>query len=361
MIGRKIVSTADELVRGNLPRWSGKTRGHYEVWYFTGNAGEHGFWIRYTINVSENDFNDWAGVWCAVFKKGEKPVGICRKFPLSYFSWCVKNESEMKKGFEIRVGEGNYFTERSARGRITVGNLYAEWDINFEPSGYIFKHLPEPTYYIPVETALLSPNPDLKFSGYIRIRNIETGDVMKDMKLSPEISGGYQTHIWGKKHAYRWVWGHSNTLYDENGDVVEDSFFEGITVVAKIGPLQIPPMTVFALRYKGKIYEFNGIKDIILNDAKWKYSDNEVIWELKSKKMNFNLSMHTKKDNFIMATYDDPDGEHAFCHNSEVEDAEIVFEPEEGRKAKLYCKGTFHTEFGARTPLEYEPVKFIYE
>ncbi len=337
-------------LESNLPRWSGKTRGHYEVWYITGNAGEYGFWIRYTINVSENDFNDWAGVWFALFKKGEKPIGICRKFPLGDFR-------SDPKSFSISIGDENMLWDRGARGKITVKDIRAEWEIEFEPTGEVFKHLPEASYHLPVETNVLSPNPYLDFSGFIKIKDIERGE---EKKIDLSGGKGYQTHIWGKKHAFRWVWGHSNVLLDENGEQVDDSFFEGLTVIARRGPLRIPPITIFALKYKGKLLRFNGMKDVLMNSATWEYSEDKVEWKISSKKMNFSLTLKANKDNFIMATYDDPDGDHAFCHNSEVEDAEISFKLN-GEHIKLFCRGTFHTEFGARTPLEYNPTKFTYE
>jgi hypothetical protein len=146
---------------------------------------------------------------------------------------------------------------------------------------------------------------------------------------------------------------------DENGNLLEDSFFEGITVIVKRGPIHLPPITLFSLRYKGENFEFNNFRDILFNSAKWEYGDN-ITWEIRSRKMNFSLKMKGDKNNFIMATYDDPDGEKAFCHNSEIESAEIEFEME-GKKFKLFCPGTFHTEFGARAPLEYAPQKFLYE
>ncbi|MCS7214291.1 MAG: hypothetical protein NZ927_08770 [Candidatus Calescibacterium sp.] len=347
----KRISEQPDYIRENLPRWNGKTKEHYEVWYLTGNANNHGFWIRYTLNISENGLNDWAGVWCAVFKKGEKPIGICRKYPLSEFKWEVRS-------FRINIGESNIFSEKKSEGKITVGNISASWELNFEPTGYIFRHLPDFAYYLPVDTVVLSPNPNLIFSGYITLKDTQTGEIIKNLEFSDGV--GYQTHIWGKKHAYKWVWGHSNFIKDENGNILEDSFFEGLTVVEKTGPLRVPPINIFTLKYKNNIYEFNGIKDIIFNSSKWKYGEDSVFWEIRSKKMNFSLKMNTKKDNFIMAIYDDPGGDKVFCHNSEVESTEISFELN-GKTIKLFCDGTFHTEFGSRTPLEYNPAKFIYE
>lgn len=338
-----------EYIEENLPRWSGKTKEHYEVWYITGNAKDCGFWIRYTINVSDN--SEWAGVWCAVFKKGEKPIGICRKYPLSDFSWDSKK-------FKISIGEQNYLTETQAVGKISVKNFSASWELEFKPTGYVFKHLPEFAYYLPVDSVVLSPNPDLRFSGYITLKDIEKGKELINIRFNDGV--GYQTHIWGKKHAYKWVWGHSNCIKDENGNILEDTFFEGLTVVEKAGPLRVPPINIFSLKYKGKLYNFNGAKDIIMNSSKWSYGEDGVRWELKSKKMGFSLKLETKKDNFIMAIYDDPSGEKVFCHNSEIESAEIEFELG-GKKIKLFCDGTFHTEFGSRTPLEYSPTKFIYD
>ncbi len=336
--------------RENLPRWNGISKGHYEVWYITGNTEDIGFWIRYTINVSEDRYKDWAGIWLAVFKNGEKPIGICRKYPLGEFSW-------EKNHFLIKIGDENTLSNRKAKGKISVKNLRAEWELNFEPTGYVFKHLPEAAYYLPLETEVLSPNPELNLEGFIKIKDIETGVEIRNINVKGK---GYQTHIWGKKHAFRWVWGHANILKNENGEPVEDSFFEGLTVIAKRGPLQIPPLSLFAIRYKGELFEFNNFSDIIYNSARWKFDDEKIEWELKSKKMDFRLLMRGKKENFIMATYDDPDGSNAFCHNSEIESAEIEFEIK-GKKVKLFCDGTFHTEFGARTPLEYSPTKFLYE
>jgi hypothetical protein len=343
------VLSMNEVIKSNIPRWDGRKKGHYEVWYVTGNSGDYGFWIRYTLNVAEEGHNSWSGVWCAIFKKGEKPLGICRKFPLSDFHFENKN-------FLIKIGDTNELGERKLKGKINVKNISAEWEIEFEPTGYVYKHLPEAAYYLPLETEVLSPNPDLKLKGYIKIKDLQSQSQIQDIKVDGR---GYQAHVWGKKHAFRWVWGHCNSILDENGNLLEDSFFEGVTVVAKRGPIHLPPITLFSLRYKGENFEFNNFRDILFNSAKWEYGDN-ITWEIRSRKMNFSLKMKGDKNNFIMATYDDPDGEKAFCHNSEIESAEIEFEMK-GKKFKLFCPGTFHTEFGARAPLEYDPQKFLYE
>lgn len=335
----------------NLPRWAGKSRGHYEVWYITGNAQEYGFWIRYTINVAEDGFNDWAGVWISIFKKGQPPLGLCRKFPLSEFR-CDSKE------FIIRIGEKNELGEGHCSGSIVVKNVKAEWKLEFSPNNYILKHLPDAAYYLPIETSVLSPNPDLKFTGYIKLKDIDTGEIICD--ISPLSGRGYQTHIWGKKHAYKWVWGHCNSIYDENGELLEDTFFEGLTVVVKRGPLQLPPISLFYLKYKGRLIKFNDFKNIITNSESWEFSKEKSLWELKSKYMNFVMRMEGDPGNFIMATYTDPDGDLAFCHNSEIESSIIEFELN-GKRLRLNCPGTFHTEFGARTPLDYELKTFIYE
>jgi hypothetical protein len=263
----------DDVIKSNIPRWDGRKKGHYEVWYLTGNSGEYGFWIRYTLNVSEDGYNSWSGVWCAVFKKGEKPLGVCRKFPLSDFH-------NINKNFLVKIGEENEIGENRLKGKINVRNILTEWEIEFEPTGYIYKHLPEAAYYLPLETEVLSPNPDLKLKGYIKVRNLETQSQIHDINVDGK---GYQTHIWGTKHAFKWVWGHCNVILDENGEMLEDSFFEGLTVVAKRGPIILPPITLFSLRYKGKNFDFNNFRDILFNSAKWEYGDN-IRWEIRSKK-----------------------------------------------------------------------------
>ncbi len=321
------------MVKENRPRWNFKKKEHYEVWYITGNTkSEDGFWIRYTIDPAF----DRARVWFAFFLNKGKPLGIIKNFSLS----------EFKVSESLRIGEVNELSNTFARGKIKVGNIEAEWDFTWSYGG-IYKHLPQIAYRLPIgDTTVISPNINSKASGYIKIKK---GG--KTTKIELEDSPIDQTHLWGKKHAYAWVWGHCNAFE-------EDGFFEGITAVAERHGIVLPPITLFCLKTKSTDFCANSLFDILKNKSE-RFAGRTFFWKIESSKgkKKFKLISETDAGKFILAQYDDPDGEKVYCYNTEVGSVEIEVE-EDGKKSS-FPSNMFHIEFGMRQKLDVEVPTFI--
>ena len=326
----------------NLPVWDGRKSGHYEVWYITGNHKKSGsgFWIRYTLEIPYKG-DGWAGIWFSFFEKGKKPFGLVEKYSLSEF----KSE---KESFLINIA-GSTLSNNESKGEVSSRRHKATWDLTFESSGSneTYYHLPRFLYRLPTDTHVLSPNISVALKGNIKISTVDRERVF-------EFNGdpADQTHLWGRKHAHSWVWAHCNG-FENKGD-----FFEGLAVVVKRGFLKLPLITIFSLRIDEKRYDFNNIFSIVKNKSKYLFS-NEPLWEGEgvSGRIKANFKIHAARKDFILAEYEDPDGEVAFCHNTEIAWGEITLY-KDGKMFKKIESDLFHIEFGARSILDENSERF---
>src|SRR5436190_2599719 len=172
-------------------------KGHYESFYLRAfdPALPRGVWIRYTVHKRPRA-RPRGSLWFTLFdSRAAGPVAT--KVTLEHLG-AAPDEY-------IHIGESRF-----APGHV-IGSADgdAAWDLRFESSEPVYRHLPRSWMYsapIP-KTKLLSPHPDARFDGWV-----EASGQRIDVRGWPGMVG----HNWGSQHAERWIWMHGAGFDDQH-------------------------------------------------------------------------------------------------------------------------------------------------
>jgi hypothetical protein len=317
----------------NVRRWDGAAKKHYEVWYLTANhrASQTGFWIRYTME-SPIDGEPYAQLWFAQFDARDptRTFGINRKFPIA-------SMTASADPFGVAIG-GNQIVHDRIRGALAGDGHDARWDLRWVPSAKTHRHLPDVLYARGgiSETCVLSPNLDVALVGSITVDG-------RTLQFDGEPGG--QTHVWGRKHAHAWAWGHCNAFDDHPG-----AAFEGLCVRLKRGRVTLPPMTVVSLYLDGEPLLFNQFHHTPMNRGQF----GSGFWRFQAWRPTVRIEgeFSARPEDMVVAHYEDPDGQPSFCSNTEIGDLRITVFRRAGtgwkEQAKLFAPRRGHFEVGAR-------------
>ena len=318
----------------NVRRWDGSTPGRYEVWYLTANHAptETGFWIRYTLEAPL-DGAAYAQLWFARFdaRDPRRTFGINRKFPIA-------SMTASSNPFDVAIA-GNAIEHDRARGAIAGDGHDARWDLRWEPCAHTYRMLPDPMYARGGvgPTTALCPSINAVVSGTI----VVDGDAYV---LSGERVG--QTHIWGKKHAFEWAWGHCNRFEDH-----DDAWFESLTVRLRRRGVTLPPMTIPSLHLDGETHAFNQFHNVPFNRGE--YATGSYKFRAAGLTTKIEGEFACRPDDMVTAHYHDPDGEPSFCANTIVGDLTIKLYRRSGlgwrEAAVLTAPRRGHFEVAGRT------------
>ncbi len=321
----------------NVRRWDGETRGRYEVWYLTANhaATQTGFWIRYTLEApteASGAGDAYAQLWFARSDARDptRTFGINRRFP-------IKSMTAASSPFDLGIASNTIEHDR-ARGAIAGDGHDARWDLRWEPSAHTHRMLPDVMYARGGlgETTVLCPSIAAPLSGTI----VVDGDAYV---LGGERVG--QTHIWGKKHAFEWAWGHCNRFDDHDG-----AWLESLTVKLRRGGRTLPAMTIPTLHVGGETFAFNQFHNTPFNRAE--YGTGYYRFRATGLRARIEGEFSCRTDDMLVAHYHDPDGEPSFCANTTVGDLRVtLFRRSGGRwreAARLVAPRRGHFEVASR-------------
>lgn len=322
----------------NRMRWT-HGPGHYEVWYATLSHPETrtGFWIRYTLEApSPGHGTPYAQLWFARFdgKDPSRTFGVNRKLPIG----ALEHRAEP---FRVRIGDSE-LRHDGMRGELAGAGHAISWELRWRPADRLHLHLPTPVYAGSwADTQVLSPNLNVAAHGHVTVDG-------ERYELAGAPLG--QTHLWGKKHAYSWAWSHCNAFDGDRGAALET-----LTVRLRRGPLVLPKLTLLSLYLDGETpdrLEFREFSRLPL--ARSEYGTGRYHLVATSAQYKVEAELTCRPDDMIMAEYVDPDGEPAYCHNTECADARVRIwrrSPFVGRLREhrtLTSTRGAHYEWGAR-------------
>jgi hypothetical protein len=322
----------------NDAEWDGSSPGHYEVWYLTMSdpASRRGFWFRYTLEVPAVDRAEppVAELWGFAFTPGEPARGGKVTRPLEW----------PPKGI-MHVGDA-LLEEGHAVGDLPDVGL--SWDVEWEPSMTAMWHIPGKVGRSKVpSTRVVSPTVDASFRGRVRV-----GD--EEIELTD--ARGCQTHLWGRQHAARWAWGHCSAFAADDGSMRDDVLVEAVTAVPLLRPDRPAPagFTMLYAEVAGEVLAANAFPWVVR--AKSHISGHR--WEIRGRTRSARLRVVLEANPSEMAqvTYEDPDGSHAYCINSEIARGALEVERGDGRVERFTSEGLAHVEFGARQPHDGVPI-----
>ncbi len=327
-----------DATEANLMRWA-QQPGHYEVWYATLShlPSKTGFWIRYTMEAPRPGHGEpYAQLWFARFD-GNDPAatfGFNRRFPIAQLH-------AQTDPFSVRIGDAEVRHD-GMKGALDGDGHKAEWDLHWRPQDRLHLHLPGAAYKGSwADTVVLSPNLNVAAQGHITVDG-------KRYELDGSPLG--QTHLWGKKHAYSWAWSHCNAFEGDRGAALET-----LSIRLRRGPVVLPKLTLLSLYLDGADpdrIEFREFYQLPL--ARSEYGTGRYGLKASNAEYKVEAELTCRPEDMVLAEYVDPDGEPAFCHNTECADAQVKIwrrSPFVGRFREhrtLVAEKTAHYEWGAR-------------
>jgi len=301
-----MTTTTHATEHDNLRHWDDAARGVYEVWYLTWNdpRTDQGFWLRY-ITEAPTDGGPLRGeLWFARFdpRDAKRTFGVHRRFAASAVS-------STATPFEIAIAGSTLLHDR-AHGMLEGDGHAIKWNLSWRPAAHTLRLLPGLMYVADgrAETTVQSPNPRVAMSGTLEI----DGE-----RISLEGVTMGQSHVWGKKHAYNWAWGH---CADFPG--APDALLELLGVRLRRGGVTLPPMFLLALDLDGERIRLNQFRHVAVNRASWGHG--KVEWVARSPTVRVEGELTCAAHQMVNAPYVDPDGTRLYCANTEIGDARVV-------------------------------------
>jgi hypothetical protein len=324
-------------VADNRMRWS-REPGRYEVWFLTVShrASRSGFWIRHTLSAptAERGLPPYCQLWFACFDGDDaaRSFAVNRTLPID----TLRAERDP---FVVGVGEAE-LRHGALHGAIEGHGHAAEWDLTFEPEDEAVRTLPDWAYDSErVGTRFLSPHFSVPLRGRIKADGREyvfDGD------------RATQCHIWGTKHAHAWGWGHVCGFAEE-----PETALDVLSARLKKGPVVLPPLTVVTLRRHGTVTRLSDPLSLLTGQGA--VGTGRFRFAATTPRLRIRGEFTASPDDMVVADYTDPDGEAAYCHNSEVASLTMSIESRTWlsgwrEEARLTAPRSAHFEHAARTP-----------
>jgi hypothetical protein len=240
--------------------------------------------------------------------------------------------------FELTIGAAT-LTETGTAG--SFGDV--AWDLHWTPGARGYEHV-HPLLRHPAiaKTILTLPEPDLSIDGAISFA---------DTRLELSGARGGQAHLWGSKHAQRWAWAHCNDF-----DGAGDSFVDGVSVIVARGAREIGPSTPVVGRIEGR--EFRSRSPLRVLSNRSSYSVTGWRFEAVAARLKLVGEVEADRGSIAGVTYHDPDGQLAYCYNSEIATMNLDVYERARPLARwthlrtLVAPGRAHFEYAQRTPIQ---------
>jgi hypothetical protein len=318
-------------------QWS-RDPGFYEVWYLTLTDRETGtgLWIRYTLlapNATAGE-EPTCALWFLAMEPGAAPYGRKVTFPIAELS-------SRTEPFELRIGDAA-LTDRGARGTAED----ASWELEWEPSphGYEYVH-PLLRRARLAKTVLTLPQPDVGVSGRVRFG---------ERTLELDGTRGGQAHLWGTKHAGSWAWVHCNDFETLDGEPRPGVVVDGVSVIVPRLGREIGPSTPVVARVDGRDFASISPRRVVTNASRFALTG----WSFTADDGGRRLvgEVDAPRESLAGVTYHDPDGERAYCFNTEI--ATLRLQVREGDKLleTFVAPGRAHFEYAQREPVPGVPL-----
>jgi hypothetical protein len=321
----------------NALRWSGQP-GHYEVYYLTLTDPHSGLgvWIRYTMVAPLPDTGESAtcALWLLAMDPAAGPLGRKQTFEIEALS-------ARPDPFELRIGEA-----RLTDGGMAGAFADVEWELEWEPAPRSYDSVhPLLQRLGAAQTVLVLPHADVAVRGTIGLpgRRLELDGVH-----------GGQAHLWGSKHARRWAWVHCGDFVDEHGSPAPGTFVDAVSAVVSRFGREIGPNTPVVARVEGRDFYSTSPLRIIRNPSQFQLTG----WTFEATDGSRRLvgEASAQPGQLAGVTYHDPDGELAYCYNSETASLRLRVLERAGRAwrtvSTLTSEGRAHFEYAQRQPVD---------
>jgi hypothetical protein len=335
--------------RWNAMQWTGDP-GHYEVWYvtFTDPGTGVGFWIRYTMvaPLPETGEEATCSLWLTAMDPADPDRNVGKKV-----SFPVSEMSATAAPFELRIGAAT-LTDRGMSGSLEQDGVACEWDLSWESRLPAYGHVHPLLRRAKIaKTVLFLPHPELHVRGSVTIGE-------RRIDVSGAVGG--QAHLWGSKHAARWAWAHCNDFTGADGTSRTGVFIDGVSVYVPRFGRELGPNTPVVARVGGADLMSVGPLAVTRNTSD--FGLDHWTFEARGGRRKLTAEVSARPEDLVGVTYHDPDGELAYCYNTEVADMRLDLWERDGRRApwrkvdELRSARHAHFEYAQRTPVEGVPL-----
>jgi hypothetical protein len=329
--------------RWNDLQWDGKP-GHYEVYYltFTDPATRVGFWIRYTMVAPLPAAGDepTCSLWLCAMDPADpsRNVGVKTTLPAASLS-------ARKEPFRLDLGDA-WLSDRGMAGAIESAGTRYEWELGWSPRLPAYGHVhPLLRAARLAKTVLFLPHPDVEVSGTVSLGG---------RRIEVSAARGGQAHLWGSKHASRWAWVHCNDFTARDGRRPSEAFVDGVSVFVPRFGRELGPNTPIVGRLDGT--DFNSISPLAVRANPSDFDLQGWRFEGRARGIRVKGAVSARREDLVGVTYHDPDGELAYCYNTEVADMRLEVLRRQSRRweqvDELSADGRAHFEYAQRTPID---------
>jgi hypothetical protein len=312
----------------NALQWDGSP-GHYEVYYLTATEPESGVgvWIRYTM-LAKLDGERTCSLWVMAMDPDGPP--LARKE-----TWPAERMVAAADPFRLELA-GAELTGTGMRGAFAD----VAWDLTWAPGrGYEHVH-PLLRRAKVAKTILTLPHGDVPVSGTV---------TLPDRTLTFDAVHGGQAHLWGSKHAKRWAWAHCGDFETPEGERVPDTFLDGVSVIVPRFGRDIGPSTPVVGRLFGE--DLAATSPLRVTRAPSRFALTSWSFEVRDGARRVAGKVDAPRASLVGVTYTDPDGEHAYCYNSEAASMRLSVWDGDTFRGTLVSRGRAHFEYAQREPV----------
>jgi hypothetical protein len=324
-------------VSANVLQWDGSP-GHYEVYYLSAtDAGSGlGLWIRYTMLAPIAGPPECALWFMAMDRDGQR---IARKTTRP-----IEELTAQHAPFHLTLADAD-LSDRGMAGAFED----VAWELLWEPSLPAVDHVHPLVRRSGIARTLLTlVHPDLAIAGTVRFGGREI-----------ELDGarGGQAHLWGSKHAARWAWAHANDLRGSDGERRPGAYLDGVSVYVPRFGRELGPSTPIVGRFGGRDFRSTDPVRVVRNASRF----DLTTWHFEARDRNRRVvgEVEAPHESLVGVTYHDPDGDPAYCYNSEVASMRLFVwdRTASGRfgwtlRDTLVADGTTHFEYAQREPVD---------
>lgn len=323
----------------NQLRWN-RTPGHYEVYYLSATDPDSGLglWIRFTmVAPSVAGEQPTCSLWFMAMDPGAGAAGVFaakETLPISAMHW-------QDDPFSLQIAQCT-LDDHGMRGSFQD----VTFDLSWTPRLGVYEHVHPLLRRAKIaKTVLCLPHPDLEVSGRVAFAGRE---------VAIQRARGGQAHLWGSKHAARWAWVHCNDLRDGDGNQVPDSFIDAVSVFVPRFGREIGPSSPVVARIAGSDFTSISPRRVMTNDSRFGLSRFEL--QAVDGRRLLRIEIDAPRDSMVGVTYHDPDGDLAYCYNTEIADGRVSLWERDGSGGRslvyeLHAPGVAHFEYGQREPL----------
>jgi hypothetical protein len=329
------------LARPNALQWDGQD-GHYEVYYLTltDPVSGVGVWIRYTMVAPLVSTGEpaTAALWLlAMDPRPGRPPTLGRKatFPIDR----LRSRGDP---FELTIDSARLSDSGMAGSFEDVA-----WELRWTPNPRSYEHVHPLLRRAGVaQTVLVLPHADLLIDGTITLPR-------ERLKLSGARGG--QAHLWGSNRASSWAWVHCNDFVSVDGKSEPGAFVDAVSVIVPRFGRELGPNTPAVGRIEGEDFSSTSPLRVLRNDSTFTLTG----WRFEAASGSRKLvgEVDAERRQLAGVTYHAPDGQLAYCYNSETASMRVHVYDRARRvggwahRKTLVSHRRAHFEYAQRTPV----------